>query len=130
MSEILASCFQGSQSQDKTDDRYELAVLTRMSDNEGWSDERFTEALKKLAEKKNTAITSQAPPTPKASTTHLGQNELVGSEKRQETVRITRQADSEGWSDDKTLAALRLRNIIHHELREKRRSDIAGQTEL
>lgn len=134
MSEILSCLSQrGSQTQVKADDRYELAVLTGISDNEGWSDERFTEALEKLTEKKNTATKTspQLPPRPKASiTTSLSHNELVSIQKRQETVRITRQADSEGWSDDKTLAALRLRNSIHHELREKRKPDPAEPTEL
>lgn len=136
MSGIYASLSQrGSQSQVKADDRHELAVLTRKSDNEGWSDKEFTAALQELAEKrKNTTTTPSSSPllSPKISTTaSLSQNKLIDVEKRQETVRITRQADSEGWSDDKTLAALRLRNSIHHELREKVRpiSDLSGPTE-
>lgn len=40
-------------------------------------------------------------------------------QKRQETVRLARQADIEGWSDEKLVFALRLRNTVHHELRDK-----------
>ncbi|ROV96524.1 hypothetical protein VMCG_07821 [Cytospora schulzeri] len=134
MSGTLASMSQrGDQVQVKPDDRYELAVLTGIADNEGWSDERFTEALKELAEKRknNTTASSAQLPTPKVPTqTCASKNEIVNVEKRQETVRITRQADKEGWGDEKTLAALRLRNSIHHELREKRKSDPNEPTEL
>ncbi|KUI66351.1 hypothetical protein VM1G_02240 [Cytospora mali] len=115
---------QGNRPLEEVDDRYELAVLTRMSDNEGWSDEEYTAALKRLAEKNNNKKTRPTPSTQThtadvSATPSLDQSELVSTEKRQETVRITRQADSEGWSNEKILAALRLRNSIHYELREK-----------
>lgn len=115
---------QGSRPGAKADDRYEVAVLMRLSENEGWFEEIFTEALKELAERKKNNITAPAQePTSTVNTTpHQSQNRLINIEKRQETVRITRQADNEGWSDEKMLAALRLRNSVHYELREKRKS--------
>lgn len=99
---------------------------------EGWSDERFTASLKQLAiRRKDTAAPTQQSNV--AISMASAQREVGNAtgpaplfvicdelEKRQETVRITRQADSEGWSDDKTLAALRFRNSIHYELRAKR----------
>lgn len=131
----------GTKPRVEADDRYELAVLKGISDNEGWSDGDFTAALQQLAEEKKknnacsnkTSITtdttttaaSSPPAAPTASssaTAPPSHDRTVDVEKRQETVRITRQADSEGWTDDKTLAALRLRNSIHYELREKRKA--------
>lgn len=122
MSGILASLFpRGTQLDIKSDDRNQLAVLTRLADNQGWSEEKFTTVLKKLAEEKKNDTTNSTTATASSATTSSGDNKLTDVEKRQETVRITRQADGEGWSDNKTLAALRLRNCVHYELREKAR---------
>ncbi|ROV90390.1 hypothetical protein VPNG_10036 [Cytospora leucostoma] len=136
---ISSPSHRGTHHQRKSDSQYELTVLMGIADNEGWSDEKFTEALKRLAaEKKSISSVSQTstvevvaePLQPcDGANTHMNwtpwylcgsMDELVRTEKRQETARINRQADRDGWSDDKTLAALRLRNCVHYELRGKR----------
>lgn len=149
MSDSVPSPQRGIHKQQKSDEQYELAVVMGIADNEGWSDDRFTEELKKLATKRSHNSAVSQPPTLEVATVNSppgdgahahtdwtpwylcgSMDELVRIEKRQETARINRQADRDGWSDDKTLAALRLRNGVHYELRGKRMQTQAIPSEL
>lgn len=99
--------------------KYEVSVLTRQADSEGWSDNKLTEALNDSAA---TRIQSECNPAPVSSaqlSNKMDSEKAQQFQKRQETVRIIRQAEMEGWDDEKLVAALRLRNSIHYELRSK-----------
>lgn len=96
--------------------RYPVSVLTRKADSEGWSDNELTKALNDYAAKRVPSECKLAPVSSGESSTKMDSQQVVQLQKRQETVRIMRQAEMEGWSDEKLVAALRLRNSIHYEL--------------
>ncbi|KAI3397630.1 hypothetical protein diail_10501 [Diaporthe ilicicola] len=99
-------------------DKHEAAVLRGKAEYEGWSEEKLTAALNDLAVERPSqykAVRGTEHDLPKS----MSVQEALRWQKKQETTRITRQADNEGWSDDKILAALRLRNSVHYELRSK-----------
>lgn len=101
--------------------KHGAAVLARKADFAGWSEERLTAALKiwgRAGEMVLGGITVVPVDSRKSLKTSDPERE-TRLQKRQETVRITRQADVEGWSDEKLVAALRLRHEIHHELRHR-----------
>lgn len=98
---------------DKNQAKGEAGVLLRQADNEGWSDEKLTKALiDNAAKSQRTADTPSAAPTPEQVESEE-QSEKTNSEwetllaRRQETNRIIRQAEMEGWTEEKLLAALR-----------------------
>lgn len=101
---------------DKQDKR-EAAVLRGRARYEGWSEEKLTAALINLAESKEPSQDKAAPANTQAdSEPPVGSEAALRRQTQQETTRICRQADKEGWDDDRTLAALRLRNSVHPEL--------------
>lgn len=108
---------------DKNQAKGEAAVLSRQADSEGWSDEKLTMALNEAAAKSNqSADTPSAAPTQVESEVQSNNTNSERQEnlrKRQEVIRTIRQAEMEGWSDDKLVAALRMRLEIRQELRER-----------
>lgn len=99
--------------------KYEASVLTRKADSEGWSDNKLTKALNDCAAKRVPSECKPAPVSSADSSNKMDSEQVQQFQKRQETVHIIRQADMEGWSDEKLVAALRLRNSIHYELRSR-----------
>lgn len=98
---------------DKNQAKGEAGVLLRQADNEGWSDEKLTKVLNENAAKsQRTADTPSAAPAPEQVESEE-QSEETNSEReralarRQETNRIIRRAEMEGWTDEKLLATLR-----------------------
>lgn len=104
---------------DKMQAKYEASVLTRKADSEGWSDEKLTRALSYHPAARAPFDNKPARSISEKSSNDVDSEQKVRLQKRQETIRLTRQADMEGWSDEKLVAALRLRNSIHYELRSK-----------
>lgn len=104
---------------DKMQAKYEASVLTRKADIEGWSDDKLTRALNYHPAARFTSKTKPAPVISEESSNSVGSEHAMRLQKRQETIRITRQAEMDGWSDEKLVAALRLRNSIHYELRSR-----------
>lgn len=101
---------------DKMEAKNEVSVLIRQADSEGWSDNKLTEALRTYAAKRTQSECKPASVSSAGSSNKMGSEQAQQFQKRQETVRIIRQAEIEGWSDEKLVAALRLRNSIHYEL--------------
>lgn len=101
---------------DKMEAKNEVSVLIRQADSEGWSDNELTKALRTHAAKRMQSEYKPAPVSSAGSSKKMGSEQAQQFQKRQETVRIIRQAEIEGWSDEKLVAALRLRNSIHYEL--------------
>lgn len=101
---------------DKMEAKNEVSILIRQADSEGWSDNELTEALREYAAKRTQSEYEPAPVSSARSSNKMGSEKGPQFQKRQETVRIIRQAEIEGWSDEKLVAALRLRNTIHYEL--------------
>lgn len=101
--------------------KYEASILTRKADFEGWSDDKLTRALNyhSAARVPSENRPASAPVISEESSNNMGSEHAMQLKKRQETIRITRQAEMEGWSDEKLVAALRLRNSIHYELRSR-----------
>jgi hypothetical protein len=92
--------------------KFEAAVLVRRADTEGWSEEKLTMALSGAATTKN------KPSLEGTSTTTTPAEQAASSlQKREETLRTIRQAENEGWSDEKLVAALRIRLELRDELR-------------
>lgn len=119
MSTLPVSSYEDPTLEDKMQAKYEASVLARQADFEGWSDDKLTRALnyhpaaRIPSENKPAAVTSEE------SSNNMGSEQVMRLQKRQETIRVTRQAEMEGWSDEKLVAALRLRNSIHYELRSR-----------
>lgn len=99
--------------------KYEASILTRKADFEGWSDEKLTRALNYHPAARFHSKIKPAPVISEESSNSMGSEHAMRLQKRQETIRITRQAEMDGWSDEKLVAALRLRNSIHYELRSR-----------
>lgn len=104
---------------DKMQAKYEASVLTRKADFEGWSDDKLTRALSYHPAARSPFENKSAPVISEGSSNKMDSEQAVRLQKRQETIRITRQAEMEGWNDEKLVAALRLRNSIHYELRSR-----------
>lgn len=96
--------------------KYEASVLTRKADSEGWSDNELTKALNDSAAKRTQPECKPAPASSAESSNKTDSEQTQQFQKRQDTIRIIRQAEMEGWNDEKLVAALRLRNSIHYEL--------------
>lgn len=99
--------------------KHEASVLTRKADFEGWSDEKLTRALNYHRIERIPSDKKVPKPISEKSSGNVDLEQAMRLQKRQETIRLTRQADMEGWSDEKLVAALRLRNSIHYELRSR-----------
>ncbi|KAK2611635.1 hypothetical protein N8I77_004965 [Diaporthe amygdali] len=95
----------------------ELVDLRRKAKSEGWSEAKLTTALIDFTKNNEPSEAEAVPVNKQIPSTTVVLEEALRWQKRQETTRITRQAENEGWSDEKTLAALRLRNSVHHELK-------------
>lgn len=118
-STLAVSRYEDLMSGEKMQAKCGASVLARKADFEGWSDNELTRALNNYPAK---TISSEHKPTGVSSTENSNEMDSEGAlrlQKRQEVVRVTRQADMEGWSDEKLVAALRLRNSIHYELRSR-----------
>lgn len=99
--------------------KHGASVLARKADFEGWSDNELTTALSRYPAKIIPLERKPAAATSAEESNARDAEQALRLKKRQEVVRVTRQADMEGWSDEKLVAALRLRNSIHYELRSR-----------
>ena len=97
--------------------KFEAAVLARKADSEGWSEEKLTMALNDPAIKIQPSADTLAPVGSGEQSKGTDSEQAMSLQKRQETVRIIRQADNEGWSDEKLVVALRIRLSLRDELR-------------
>lgn len=102
--------------------KFEAAVLARKADSEGWSEEKLTMALNDPATKTKPSAHPTEPVKPEDQSKNKDLEPAMGLQKRQETLRIIRQAEMEGWSDEKLVAALRIRLSLRHELRARAQS--------
>lgn len=101
--------------------KHGAAALARQADFEGWGEDELTAALNAWGWAGEMVLGRlKTSPVKSGKTLKTSDPERASRlQKRQETIRITRQAEMEGWSDEKLVAALRLRHEIHHELRGK-----------
>lgn len=107
---------------EKSQAKFEAAVLARRADSEGWSEEKLTMALNDPATKHKPSAHTPEPVKPEEQSTAKDVEPAERLQKRQETLRIIRQAEMEGWSDEKLVAALRIRLSLRHELRARAQS--------
>lgn len=107
---------------EKSQAKFEAAVLARQADAEGWSEEKLTMALNDPATKKKPSTYTPETVKPEEQSKAKDVKQAEGLQKRQETIRIIRQAEMEGWSDEKLVAALRIRLSLRHELRARAQS--------
>jgi hypothetical protein len=102
---------------DQKQAKFEAAVLARKADSEGWSEEKLTMALNDPAIKSQPSADTPAPVGSGEQSKGTDSEQAMSLQKRQETVRIIRQAENEGWSDEKLVVALRIRLSLRDELR-------------
>lgn len=118
-STLPMSRYEDLMSRDKMQAKHGASVLARKADFEGWSDNELTRALSNYPAKTIPPERKPAAATAAEELSTRDAEQALRLQKRQEVVRVTRQADMEGWSDEKLVAALRLRNAIHYELRSR-----------
>ncbi|KAG8157236.1 hypothetical protein KVR01_012944 [Diaporthe batatas] len=105
---------------DKNQAKNETTILLRKSDTEGWSEEKLTMALNDHAAKSQPP--TDTPPVAPAQAESQGQPKVTSYERVrrlarwQETVLLLRQAEMEGWSDEKLTRMLRTRAELRQEI--------------